>query len=93
MRSIIDVVSLVIDIYIWCLIGSAILSWLVTFKVVNTQNRFVYMLGDFLFRITEPVLRPIRRYMPSLGGLDISPVVVILLLILLRGLLFEYGYS
>ncbi len=93
MRTIIDVVSLVIDIYIWCLIGSAILSWLVTFNVVNTQNRFVYMIGDFLFRITEPVLRPIRRYMPSLGGLDISPVVVILLLILLRGLLFEYGYS
>jgi len=92
MRSIIEVVSLVIDIYIWCLIGSAILSWLVAFNVVNTQNRFVYMIGDFLFRITEPVLRPIRRYLPSLGGLDISPVVLILLLILLRGLMFEYAY-
>ncbi len=92
MRSFIEIISLVVDIYIWCLIGSAILSWLVTFNVVNTQNRFVYMIGDFLFRITEPVLRPIRRYMPSLGGLDISPVVVILLLILLRGLMFEYAY-
>ncbi len=92
MRSFIEIISLVIDIYIWCLIGSAILSWLVTFNVVNTQNRFVYMIGDFLFRITEPVLRPIRRYMPNLGGLDISPVVLILLLILLRGLMFEYAY-
>jgi len=91
MRSLIDVISLVIELYIWCLIGSAILSWLVAFNVVNTQNRFVYMIGDFLFRITEPVLRPIRRYLPNLGGLDISPVVLILLLILLNKLLYEYA--
>ncbi len=72
---------IVTDIYIWVLIASAILSWLVAFNVLNTSNRFVYSLGDFLFRITEPVLRPIRQVLPNLGGIDISPVVLILILI------------
>jgi YggT family protein len=76
-----DVFLIVTDIYIWVLIASAILSWLVAFNVLNTSNRFVYSLGDFLFRITEPVLRPIRQVLPNLGGIDISPVVLILILI------------
>ena len=69
------------------LIGSAVLSWLVAFGVVNTRNRFVYLVGDFLHRITEPVLAPIRRFLPNLGGIDISPLVVILLVIFARRLL------
>jgi YggT family protein len=69
------------------LVASAILSWLVAFNVLNTSNRFVYMVGDFLYRITEPALRPIRRFVPSLGGVDISPVVLILLLVFLRDFL------
>jgi YggT family protein len=76
-----DIFMIVTDIYIWVLIASAILSWLVAFNVLNTSNRFVYSLGDFLFRITEPVLRPIRQVLPNLGGIDISPVVLILILI------------
>lgn len=76
-----------ISIYIWLLIASAILSWLVAFNVLNTSNRFVYMVGDFLYRITEPALRPIRRILPTLGGIDLSPMVLILLLIFLQDLL------
>ncbi|HRW61167.1 conserved hypothetical protein [Candidatus Defluviicoccus seviourii] len=71
----------VIDLYIWVLIAGAILSWLIAFNVVNTQNRFVYSVGDFLYRVTEPALRPIRRYLPNLGGIDVSPLVLILLLL------------
>ncbi len=77
----------VITIYIWMLIASAILSWLVAFNVVNTHNRFVYLLGDFLQKVTEPVLRPIRRLLPNLGGVDLSPVVLILLLLFLQQVL------
>jgi YggT family protein len=62
------------------LIASAILSWLVAFNVINTNNKFVYMVGDFLYRVTEPALRPIRRIMPDLGGIDISPIILILVL-------------
>jgi YggT family protein len=73
-----------IGLYIWCLIIWVILSWLVAFNVVNTRNRFVSMAGDFLDRITEPALRPIRRFVPYLGGIDISPIILILLLYFIR---------
>ena len=74
------IVGIAIELYIWVVIIGAVLSWLVAFNVVNTSNRFVYTLGDFLGRITEPALRPIRNILPNLGGVDISPVVLILLL-------------
>ena len=80
-------VDTIIGIYVWVLIASAILSWLVAFNVVNTRNRFVYLLGDFLHRITEPALRPIRRILPNLGGIDLSPLVLILLLLFVRQVL------
>ena len=76
-----SLISTVIQIYIWLLIASAVLSWLVAFNVVNTRNQVVTMVADALYRLTEPVLAPIRRILPNFGGLDISPVVVILLLI------------
>jgi len=88
MVALFQLIDTVINIYIWLLIIWAVLSWLVAFNVVNTSNRFVYLLGDFLNRITEPALRPIRRLMPDLGGIDISPMILILLLIFLRNLLF-----
>jgi YggT family protein len=75
-----NLLAVIIDLYTWALIVSAILSWLVAFNVVNTRNRFIYMVGDTLYRLTEPVLAPIRRMMPNLGGIDISPLLVILLL-------------
>lgn len=80
MLAIFWLIDTVIGIYIFMLIGSAILSWLVAFNVINTSNRFVYMLGDFLYRVTEPALRPIRRVIPDLGGIDISPIILILVL-------------
>ena len=92
MRSILYVILLVLDLYIWLLIAAAVLSWLVAFNVVNARNQFVAMLGDFLFRLTEPVLRPIRNMMPSLGGIDVSPVVVILIIILIKDIIVRYIY-
>ena len=80
----------VIDLYIWMLIISVILSWLVAFNVINTSNQFVSMIGNFLYRITEPALAPIRRILPNFGGLDISPVVLILLLVFAQKLILSY---
>jgi YggT family protein len=77
-------IAMIITLYIWVVIISAILSWLVVFDIVNRRNRVVYLIGDSFHRLTEPALRPIRRVMPDLGGIDISPVVLILGLIFLR---------
>ena len=79
-----------IDIYTWIVIASAIMSWLVAFGVVNVRNQFIRVIVDLLFRVTEPVLRPIRRLLPNLGGVDISPVILLLGLFFLRSLLWEY---
>ena len=76
----------IIDIYIWLLIASAVLSWLVAFNVVNTRNAIVANIGEFLYRITEPALRPIRNMLPNLGGIDVSPVILIILLLFLKQL-------
>jgi YggT family protein len=84
MAPLIGFIVLVIDLYIWVVIASAILSWLVAFNVVNTNNRFVLSIADMLYRLTEPALRPIRSFMPNLGGIDISPVILILLLLFIR---------
>ena len=77
LAAFLTVVYAVLDCYIWALIISAVLSWLVAFGVVNPYNRLVRTLGDFLMRITEPLLAPIRRRLPFMGGLDLSPVVLI----------------
>ena len=71
----------VIDLYMWLVIIGVVLSWLTAYNVVNLSNRFVYMVGDFISRVTEPALRPIRRVLPNLGNIDISPLVLILLLL------------
>ena len=76
----------IIDIYIWLLIASAVLSWLVAFNVVNTRSPLVANIGEFLYRITEPALRPIRNMLPNLGGIDVSPVILIILLLFLKQL-------
>jgi YggT family protein len=90
MYAFLQLVSTVITIYVWLLIAQAVLSWLLAFGVVNRYNRAVATIGDFLWRITEPLLRPIRRVLPDLGGIDVSPVVLILLLWFVRNLMFEY---
>ena len=84
MHALIGFIAMVISLYIWVIIIGAILSWLIAFDVVNRRNRAVYTIADSLYRLTEPALRPIRKVLPDLGGLDISPVIMILGLIFLR---------
>ncbi|WP_193171118.1 YggT family protein [Nisaea nitritireducens] len=90
MLSLLNLVSTVIQLYIYALFIFIILGWLVQFNVINSQNRFVYLVMDFLYRVTEPLLRPIRNVLPNLGGLDISPIVLVLGLSFLRSLMWEY---
>ena len=92
MRAILDVILLALQIYVWLLIASAVLSWLIAFNVVNTRNQFVAAVAEFLYRITEPVLAPIRSFMPNLGGLDISPIILILLILFIQRVIAYYIY-
>jgi len=92
MRALLDVILIALQIYVWLLIGAAILSWLIAFNVVNTRNQVVALVADFLYRITEPALRPIRNMMPGLGGIDISPVILILIIILIERVIVYYIY-
>jgi YggT family protein len=86
MRSILWLIDTVITLYVWLLIAGAVLSWLIAFNVVNVRNPIVAQVGEFLYRITEPALRPIRAMLPNLGGIDISPVILIIGLMFLRQL-------
>ncbi|MDP2333658.1 MAG: YggT family protein [Reyranella sp.] len=90
MLSLAVLIDKVIDIYTWIVIAGAIMSWLVAFGVINVSNQFIRMVVDVLYRLTEPVLRPIRRILPNLGGVDISPVILLLGLFFVRSLLWEY---
>ena len=89
MRSLLWLFDTVISLYIYVLVANAIFSWLVAFGVINTRNSIVAGIGDFLFRVTEPVLAPIRRRMPDLGGIDLSPIVLIIGLVFFQKLVFE----
>jgi YggT family protein len=90
MRALFLVIDLALELYVWIVIAMAIFSWLVAFNVVNTRNPVVAMIGDFLYRITDPVLRPIRNMLPSLGGIDISPVILFLIIVFLRYVIALY---
>ena len=90
MYSLLWLITTIIDIFVWMIILQVVMSWLIAFNVINTSNRFVYLVGDFLYRVTEPVMRPIRRILPNLGGIDLSPLVVLLLLFFAKNLLIEY---
>ena len=92
MRAVLDIILIVLELYVWLLIAAAILSWLVAFNVVNTRNQFVAMAGEFLYRITEPLLAPIRSVMPNLGGLDISPIILILIIYFIERVIQYYIY-
>lgn len=87
MIALLNLIVTLISLYIWVLIIGVVLSWLIAFNVVNTQNRFVYLVADTINRLTEPALRPIRNILPNLGGIDISPVILILLLVFAQNLL------
>ena len=89
MKSILILFDNIIGIYIWILIINAVISWLVAFNILNTSNRFVYSLLDVSYKLTDPPLNFIRRYLPNLGSVDISPIILILGLMFLRNLVFE----
>ena len=89
MKSLLILFDNVISLYIWILIINAIISWLVAFNVLNTSNRFVYSILDISYKLTDPPLNYIRRFLPNLGSIDISPIVLILGLMFLRNLVFE----
>ena len=89
MKSLFLLIDNIINIYIWLIIINVILSWLVAFNVLNTQNRFVFMILNGTYQLTDPALNKIRKFIPNLGSIDISPVILILLLIFIRNLFFE----
>lgn len=89
----VDLASVVLQIYLWCVIFWTIISTLISFKIINSYQPFVQKVMYALDKICEPVMRPIRKYMPDLGGIDISPVVVILLITFLQKALYQYFYN
>ena len=89
MKSIFILLDSIITIYLWIIIINALLSWLVAFNILNTQNRFVFSILDATHKMTEPALNKIRSFIPTFGSIDISPVILILLLMFLRNLIFE----
>jgi len=89
MKSIFILLDSMITIYLWIIIINAILSWLVAFNVLNTQNRFVFSILDTTYKLTDPALSKIRRFIPMFGSIDISPVILILILMFLRNVIFE----
>jgi YggT family protein len=92
MRALLDVILIALQLYVWLIIVSAVLSWLVAFNVVNTRNQLVAGIWEFLYRITEPALRPIRNLLPNLGGIDISPVILLLIIMLIERVIELYIY-
>jgi YggT family protein len=89
MKSIFILLDSVITIYLWIIIINALLSWLVAFNILNTQNRFVFSVLDATYKLTDPILNKIRRFVPTFGSIDISPIILILALMFLRNLVFE----
>jgi YggT family protein len=92
MRAVLDVIMLALNLYWWIIIISAILSWLVAFNVINPRNEIVGTIGRVVYGLTEPVLRPIRRFLPNFGGIDISPIVLLLGIYFLQQIIIRYVY-
>ncbi|GMV61005.1 MAG: hypothetical protein AMXMBFR74_01740 [Parvibaculum sp.] len=87
MIALLNLIDTLITLYIWVIIIGVVLSWLIAFNVINTHNRFIYIAVDTINRLTEPVLRPIRNFLPNLGGLDVSPVILLLALFFVQNLI------
>ena len=92
MRAILDIVMIALNLYTWAVIGSAVLSWLIAFHVINMRNDVVRSLASALYQLTEPAMRPIRRMLPNLGTLDISPIILLLLIMLVERVIMMYVY-
>lgn len=89
MQSLLILISQIIELYIWVVIASVIMSWLIGFNVINIRNRFVYNLSHIINRLTEPAYQQVRQLIPPIGGLDLSPIVLIFALTFLRNLMWE----
>lgn len=89
MLALFQTIDLALNLYTWILIASAIFSWLYAFNVINSSNQFVNSVGMFLYNVTEPVLRPIRRVLPNLGGIDISPIILLLIIFFIRSFMWN----
>ncbi len=87
MLELLSFISYLLTLYIYVLIAMAVMSWLIAFNVVNPRSPIVHAIGDFLYRITEPLLRPIRNLLPNLGGIDVSPVILILLIVFIQSVI------
>ncbi len=89
MQSLLILISQIVTLYIWVIIASVIMSWLIAFNVINIRNRFVYTLSHLINQLTEPVYKQVRRVLPPIGGLDLSPIIIIFGLTFLRNLMWE----
>jgi YggT family protein len=92
MRAVLDIIMLALDLYTWVIIAGAILSWLIAFGVVNIRNDFVRSVWNLFLALTEPFLRPIRNFLPNTGGIDISPIILLLAVMLLQRVIMYYVY-
>ena len=92
MRAILDVVLILLQFYTWVVIAAVVVSWLIAFNVINTRNEFVAMIVKVIYQLTEPLLRPIRNLMPNLGGLDLSPLILLLLVFFIQRIIIYYIY-
>lgn len=92
MRAVLDVLLLALQLYVWVLIAAAVMSWLVAFGVVNMRNDAVRTIWNALNQMTEPVLRPLRNILPNLGGIDISPIVLLLIIFFIQRVIQLYLY-
>ncbi len=92
MRAVLDIIMIVLELYSWVILATVVLSWLTAFNVINMRNRFVYMVNESCYRLTEPVMRPIRRVLPFMGGLDLSPIIVLLAITFLQKVISYYIY-
>lgn len=92
MRAILDIILLILQLYYWVMIAMIVMSWLISFNVINTRNQFVASLWRILNQLTEPVLAPIRRFMPKFSGLDISPIILFLIIFFIERIIAYYIY-
>lgn len=92
MLAIFDVLLLALRLYWWIIIAAAVMSWLIAFEIVDTRNRFVFVTADALNRLTEPALRPIRNFLPNFGGIDISPIILLLVIYFLQQFIIRTFY-
>jgi len=92
MRAVLDIIMVVLNLYTWVVIGGAILSWLIAFGAVNIRNDLVRSLWNLFLALTEPFLKPIRSFLPNMGGIDISPIILLLGVMLVQRIIIYYIY-